>query len=163
MTRGESLASTVPTPEAVVRRMLEVADVKPGERVYDLGSGDGRIPIIAAREFGALGFGVELNERLVWEVREKVKAFGLENRAELIHGDIFQVDLREADVVTMYLTTKGNEKVRPKLEEELRAGARVVTHTFPIAKWGFGKETMFRQGNTDRFIYLYIWPGKEYE
>jgi len=142
---------------SVVRKMLEYAEVKPGETVYDLGCGDGRIVIMAAQEFGARGVGVDLNPRLVKETRAKVEALGLGGRVRIINGDLFDVDVSPADVVTMYLTTGANEKVRPKLERELRPGARVVTHDFSIEKWGPVRNLKFRENYRSHTIYLYRW------
>jgi cyclopropane fatty-acyl-phospholipid synthase-like methyltransferase len=158
MSRNRSLAPYVSSPEAVVRKMLDMAHVKPGEKVYDLGSGDGRIPIIAAEEFGAHGVGVDLNERFIKEARGKVKEKNLQDKVEFINSDIFDVDLSDADVITMYLTTSANEKVRPKLEEELKKGARVVTHDFSMRKWNFGESVRFKEGYRSHTIYIYEWP-----
>ncbi len=129
------LVPFVATPESVARYMLKLAEVKPGEIVYDLGSGDGRILIIAALEFGAKAVGIEIRKDLVEKSRRKVKELGLENRVKIIHGDFFEVDISEADVVTLYLLTSVNEKLRPKLEKELKPGARVVSHDFEIPGW----------------------------
>ncbi|RLI07939.1 hypothetical protein DRO42_07255 [Candidatus Bathyarchaeota archaeon] len=152
-----SIAPYVASPMSVVRKMLEYADLRPGETLYDLGSGDGRIVIMAAQEFGARGVGVDLNPRLVKEARAKVEALGLSDRVRIIHGNLFDVDLSSADVVTMYLTTGANNKVRPKLERELRSGARVVTHDFSIPKWSYAKNLKFRENYRTHTIYLYRW------
>ena len=114
-----SLAPFVSSPLSVVKKMLEIAELKPGETLFDLGCGDGRIPIMAAQEFGAFGMGVDLNRRLVERARAEVKRLDLYERVEIIEGDIFDQDLSDTDVVTMYLTTTANDKVRPKLEAEL--------------------------------------------
>ncbi|MCS7366210.1 MAG: class I SAM-dependent methyltransferase, partial [archaeon GB-1867-035] len=89
----------VSTPEPVVRRMLKLADVKPGEVVYDLGAGDGRILIIAALEFGAKAVGVEIRPQLIYEIEKKIKMYNLEDRVKVIHGNFFDVDISEADIV----------------------------------------------------------------
>lgn len=115
------MAPYVASPMSVVRKMLESAELKPGETLYDLGSGDGRIAIMAAQEFGANGVGVDLNVNLVREARAKAEELHLGERVKIIHGNLLEVDLRQADVVTMYLTTGANDKVRPKLEQELKA------------------------------------------
>ena len=151
----ESIAPFVASPLTVVRKMLEYAELKPGETLYDLGSGDGRIVIMAAQEFGAKGVGIELNKRLLGEARTKGDALRLGERAQFIQGNIFDVDLSPADVVTMYLTTGANEKVRPKLERELRPGARVVTHDFSIPGWDNALNLKFREGYRSHTIYLY--------
>ena len=114
--------------------MLEYAELKPGELVYDLGCGDGRIVIMAAQKFGARGVGIDFNPVLVKEARAKVEFLGLSENVSIIHSDIFNVDLSPADIITMYLTTGANEKVRPKLERELKPGTRIVTHNYTIPK-----------------------------
>jgi len=154
---GRSVAPYVASPLSVVRKMLECADVKPGETVYDLGCGDGRIVITAANEFGAKGVGVDLNARLVKEARGKIEDLGIDNRVKVIQGDLFEIDLSPADIVTMYLTTGANEKVRPKLERELRPGARVVTHDFSIPKWNCVENLRFKDNYRTHTIYLYVW------
>ena len=145
---------------SVVRKMLEYADLKPEETVYDLGCGDGRVVIMAAQEFGARGVGVDLNPRLVKEARAKVQTLGLGNMVRIIRGNLFDVDVSPADVVTMYLTTGANEKVRPKLEQELRPRARVVTHDFSIPGWKHAENLKFRENYRTHTIYLYRWHPK---
>ncbi len=125
----------VSTPEHVARRMLELAKVGPNDVVYDLGAGDGRIVIMAAKEFGARAVGVEIRKDLYEQILKKVKVDGLEGRVKVINGDFFQVDISEASVVTLYLLTSVNEKLKPKLERELKAGARVVSHDFEVPGW----------------------------
>lgn len=155
---SQSLAPYVASPINVAKKMLEIADLKPGETVFDLGCGDGRILIIAAQEFGAKGVGVELNPNLVKESRAKVAELKLSDSVQIIQGDLMKVDLSQADVVTMYLTTGANEKVRPKLETELKSGARVVTHDFTIPKWDIIQEIKFRDDYRTHTIYLYNKP-----
>lgn len=156
-----SLAPYVATPVNVVREMLRIADVKPGEAVYDLGCGDGRIAITAALEFGARGVGVDINQNLVREARKRVEELHLSDRVKIIHGNLLEIDLSQADVVTMYLTTSANEKVRPKLEQELKPGARVVTHDFLIPKWEVTNSMKVQGEYRTHLIYLYIWQPKE--
>jgi len=156
-TDRKSIAPYVSSPMNVVRKMLEVAEVRPGELVYDLGCGDGRIPIMAAQEFGAMGVGVDVNKRLVEEARRAVKRLNLEDRVQILNRDIFEVDLHGVDVITLYLTTSANEKVRPKLEDELRTGARVVSHDFSISHWTCGETLKFREDYRSHTLYLYKW------
>ena len=151
------MAPYVASPVGVVEKMLEYAELKPGELVYDLGCGDGRIVIMAAQKFGARGVGIDLNSRLVKEARAKVENLGLGESVSIIHGDVFNVDLSPADIITMYLTTGANEKVRPKLERELRPGTRIVTHDFSIPKWKIIKDLKFRENYRTHTIYLYSW------
>lgn len=160
-TNSVSLAPYVATPVNVVREMLRIADVRPGEAVYDLGCGDGRIPITAALEFGARGVGVDINQNLVREARKRVEELHLGDRVKIIHGNLLDIDLSQADVVTMYLTTSANEKVRPKLEQELRPGTRVVTHDFLIPKWEAASSVKVQGEYRTHVIYLYIWQPRE--
>ncbi len=131
----KKLAPYVPSPETVVERMLKLAEVKPGDIVYDLGSGDGRIVIIAAQKFGAQAVGVEMNKELHEEALERIKQLKLEDRVKVIHGDLMKVDVSQATVVTLYLLTSTNEKLKPRLEKHLQKGARVVSHDFEVPGW----------------------------
>ncbi len=146
-----SLAPHVPTSEDVVRKMLQFAELKIGEHLYDLGSGDGRIIIMAAKEFGGKATGVELRDDLVQHTRKRIEELGL-THVEVVHGDLMQAEISNADVVTLYLTTSANEKIAPKLMKELRPGSRVVSFCFRIPSWDPSK-TM-RLGT--RTLYLYI-------
>ncbi|NPA84922.1 MAG: methyltransferase domain-containing protein [Crenarchaeota archaeon] len=126
----------VPTPRHVAREMLKLAEVGPGDVVYDLGSGDGRIPIMAVEEFGASrGVGVEIRSDLCQIAWEEVKKRGLEDKVEIVNADALDVPLGEATVVTMFLLPDLMELLRPKLERELRPGARVVSHEYVMAGW----------------------------
>lgn len=120
----------VPTPQPVVEAMLELARVTPADVVYDLGSGDGRIVITAARKYGARGVGVEMDPVLVKKARENAAAAGVSGRVRFVTADLFDTDLRRATVVTLYLLQSINERLRPKLVRELKPGARVVSHVF---------------------------------
>ena len=131
-----SVAPFVPTPINVVRRMLNLAAVGPDDVVYDLGCGDGRILFMAIAEFEAeRAVGYDINPSMVEPLRKRIENSGLEDRIEVVNANFFNVDLSPASVVTMYLTTSGNTKLRPKLEEELEDGARVVSHDFPVHNW----------------------------
>ncbi len=131
-----SVAPYVPTPINVARRMLMLAGVGVDDVVYDLGCGDGRILFMAIEEFEAeRAVGYDINPSIVEPLREKIENSGLEDRIEAVNANFFDVDLSPASVVTMYLTTSGNSKLRPKLEEELGDGARVVSHDFPVHTW----------------------------
>lgn len=132
----ESVAPYVPTPLNVVRQMLIIAEVGPYDVLYDLGCGDGRILFTAVEEFGiprAVGF--ELNPRMVESTRLKIEDKGLDGRIKVVEGNFFEEDLSEASVITLYLTTSGNAKLRPKFHDELRKGTRIVSHDFPIVDW----------------------------
>jgi predicted RNA methylase len=145
----------------VVRKMLELAELKPGEVLFDLGCGDGRIVLVAGKDFGSRAVGVDLNAMLINQARNEAEKLGLGKVVRFIDGDMFDVDLSSADVVTMYLLTSANEKVRPKLESELRIGARVVTHDFPIINWRCRSRLNFEGESGKHVLYLYVWRGDE--
>jgi SAM-dependent methyltransferase len=125
----------VPTPDEVVEAMLRLADVGANDVVYDLGSGDGRIPITAARRFGARGVGIELDPELVAQATRSAQQAGVADRVRFVEGDIFESDISPATVVTLYLLTSINERLRPKLQKELRPGTRIVSHQFRMGDW----------------------------
>jgi len=153
------IAPFVATPLPVVKQMLTLAQIKPGEIIYDLGCGDGRVVIMAAQEFGARGVGVEMREDLAKQALSKVSELGLDGRVKILQGDMFKVDLAQADVVTLYLTTSANDKVKPKLESELKTGARIVSHDYEILGWRPIKIDNFcenpRLGYPSHTIYVY--------
>lgn len=144
----------VPTPEAVVEGMLDMAGVKPGERLVDLGSGDGRIAIAAAKR-GARAMGVEINPRLVSRARMNAEMAGQKDNARFVRDDLFAVSLREADVVTLYLLPQINEKLRPKLLTEMKPGARVVSHAFDMGDWPPDDHQRIAEKN----VYLWTIPA----
>jgi SAM-dependent methyltransferase len=126
-------APWVPTSREVVRRMLSMAEVRQDELVYDLGCGDGRVLVAAARGFGARAVGIELDfSRFLWSL-VVIAALGLWRRVRVIHGDLFHQDLREADVVVAYLLQATNDRLQAKLLRELRTGARVISNTFTFS------------------------------
>jgi tRNA A58 N-methylase Trm61 len=130
-----SCAPFVQTPVEVAKKMIQLADLKPGQVLFDLGAGDGRLVIMAAQQTSASAVGVEMRDDLIERARSEIKRLNLEARARMIHGDLFNVNLKDADVVTLYLTTSGNERLRPKLETELRNGAKVISHDFKVGNW----------------------------
>ena len=132
---SNSLAPYVVSPQTIVDRMLDMADLKPNETLYDLGSGDGRILITAVQRYRAKAVGVEISDSLVRSTNDRIKRLGLQNDARVIHADMLQVDLSPADVVTMYLATDSNEIIRPNLEKYLKPGARVVSHDYAVPGW----------------------------
>ena len=133
--KPEKLAPYYPTPEMVVEKMLRFGDVKPGEKVYDLGSGDGRIVIMAAKKFKANAVGVEFDDSL-WKVSsDRIAKLGLTATARIIHGDLLLQDYSDADVLTVYLLPMSNDKVAPMLEKQLKKGARIVAHDFEFSAW----------------------------
>ena len=129
------IAPYVPSPPQVVQRMLNIAELKAGEVFFDLGAGDGRTVIMATKEFGARAVGVELREDLAKRALSTVYEQSLQDRITIVNGDMFNVDLTSADVVFLYLTTSANEKIRPKLETELKKGVRIVSHDYEIVGW----------------------------
>jgi len=152
---AENLAPYIPTPENLVQKMLEAGHVKPGDVVYDLGSGDGRIVIMAAQKFGARAVGVEIQPDLVRKAQERIRALGLEDRVTMIEGSALHVDLSQANVVTMCLLTSSNERLKPNLERYLKAGARVVSNEFPVRGWKAVEVLMIKGGSTEHRIYVY--------
>lgn len=125
----------LPTPMEAVRRMLEMADVQQGDAVYDLGSGDGRVIVTAAGEFGARAVGVEADPlRLLWSLL-RIRVAGLEEKVSAVWGNLFSMDIGEATVVTVYQNPRTNKRLRGKLESELRPGTRVVSYMFTFEEW----------------------------
>ena len=124
-----------PTAMPVVRTMLELANVGPQDVVYDLGSGDGRIPITAAKEFGARGVGIEIDPQLVARAEANAREAGVADKVEFRLGDMYAVDVRPATVVTLFLHPEPNLKLRPKLRADLRPGARVVSYMWDMGDW----------------------------
>ena len=131
----EKGAPYVPTPEHIALRMLQLADVSGEDVVYDLGSGDGRIVILAAQEFGARGVGVEIDSQLVQKARRNAERAGVSHLVEFRRGNLFDVSLEDATVVSLYLWPDMNNRLRPKLRRELDPGDRVVSHSFDIDGW----------------------------
>jgi protein-L-isoaspartate O-methyltransferase len=132
---GEKLAPYYPTPETIVERMLELGELKAGEKMFDLGSGDGRIVIMAARKYHADATGVELDNDLVIQSSAKIKQLGLQQTARIIYGDILKQNYSSANLLTIYLLPESNIKVRPILEAQLKKGTRVVAHDFEVGGW----------------------------
>jgi SAM-dependent methyltransferase len=125
----------VPTPNEVVDKMFELAGVGARDVVYDLGCGDGRIVISAAQRFGARGVGIDIDPQRIAEATANIKNAGVGDKVHLIEGDLFEADISEATVVTLYLLTRLNVKLRPKLLKELKPGTRVVSHAFDMGDW----------------------------
>jgi ubiquinone/menaquinone biosynthesis C-methylase UbiE len=151
----EDLAPYIPTPMAVVERMLEVAHIHSSDVVYDLGSGDGRIVIAAAQKFGAKGVGVEINPDLCKRAELEIHQKGLDGRVTMIHGSALQVDLSPATVVTMFLLTSSNDRLKPNLERFLKPGTRVVSNQFPIRGWKARDVIRISASGMPHTLYLY--------
>jgi len=156
----QKLAPYVSSPQPIVVKMLEIAGLKSGETLFDLGCGDGRIVATAAKEFGAKAVGVELSPALARRAREAVESLGLQQQVKIIEGDMMAVDLSGADVVALYLLTEANEQLRPKLERELKPGARVVSLEFRIKGWKPARVEKVEAHRHPYTIYLYQWPQK---
>jgi predicted RNA methylase len=139
--------------------MLALAELKAGEVFFDLGAGDGRTVIMAAKDFGARAVGVELREDLVKKALGTIYEQNLQDRITIVNGDMFNVDLTSADVIFLYLTTSANEKIKPKLETELKRGVRIVSHDYEVVGWKPAKVVNFCENQTLGFpshtIYLY--------
>jgi precorrin-6B methylase 2 len=153
---SKKIVPFVPTPQEVVDKMIEVAGVKKGDTVYDLGSGDGRIVITAAKK-GAKAVGFEIDGDLVKESRQNIQKAGMQDLAEIRQQDILTVDLSAASVVTMYLLPDVNLKLRPNILSQLKPGSRVVSHAFDMGDW---KPNRTERIN-GRTVYLWIVPTKK--
>jgi tRNA G37 N-methylase Trm5 len=153
--RGDSLAPFVPTPYDVVERMLALAQVTKNDVVYDLGSGDGRL-VIAAAKRGARGVGIDIDPQRIEESRAAAKAAGVEHLVEFRLQDALEADVSGATVVTLYLLSSSNRKLRPRLTEQLKPGSRIVSHQFGMGDWEPEKVDTFTDGNgTSRTLYLW--------
>ena len=155
----------ITTPEEVVERMLELAGTRDDDTVVDLGSGDGRIVIIAARKFGARGLGIELDERLVEKSRDNARAAGVANRVSFVQGNVLTADISKASVVTVYLLPNLIGQLQQRFTGELRPGTRIVSHAFGMAGWAPDKTRLIRlskahpgQGDESR-LFLWVVPA----
>jgi SAM-dependent methyltransferase len=153
----QSLAPYVPSPPEVVDRMLALAAVTKEDIVYDLGCGDGRIPIAAAKTYGARGVGLDIDPRRIDESRANAKAAGVDHLVEFRVEDALKADVSPATVVTLYLLSSSNERLRPILTRQLRPGSRIVSHAFSMGPtWPADKVDQFTTSHGDE-ITLYLW------
>ena len=151
-----TLAPYVPTPQDVVERMLGLAGVGKNDVVVDLGSGDGRLVVTAAKQFGARGIGVDIDPARIAEGRANAKQAGVESLVEFRQQDALQADISQATVVTLYLLSSSNVKLRPRLLSQLKPGARVISHQFGMGDWTPDKVETFTDSNgTSRTLYLW--------
>jgi SAM-dependent methyltransferase len=158
--QDRSLAPFVPTPDEVVDRMLRLANVGPQDVVYDLGCGDGRIVIAAARTFGARGVGIDLDANLINQAEAAARAAGVESRVKFLVQDAMTVDVSDATVVTLYLLSASNVKLRPILTRQLRRGSRIVSHSFAMGTWEpDAVDTVVTAAGTSRTLYLWNVDG----
>jgi tRNA G37 N-methylase Trm5 len=155
------LAPYVPTPQEVVDRMLVLANVQKEDFVVDLGCGDGRIPVTAARKYGAHGLGVDIDPVRIAEATANAKAAGVEHLVTFKLQDAMTTDVRNATLVTTYLLSAANVKLRPMLTKEMKPGTRIVTHNFSMGEWAPEKSETFKDGEGRlRTIFLYRLDGK---
>lgn len=154
------LAPYVPTPQDVVDRMLTLAGVTKGDVVYDLGCGDGRIPITAARKYGARGVGVDIDPQRIADANANAKAAGVEHLVTFRLQDAMKADVSEASVVTLYLLSASNLRLRPILTKQLKPGARIVAHSFGMGDWTPEKADSFTDAEgRNRMLFLYRADG----
>jgi cyclopropane fatty-acyl-phospholipid synthase-like methyltransferase len=156
-TPPQNLAPFIPTPEEVVDRMLSFAKVTRDDTVYDLGCGDGRIPIAAAKKYGAKGVGFDIDPSLVELAKSNAKAAGVETLVDFRVQNVLTADVSAATVVTLYLLSSSNERLRPMLQQQLRPGARIVSHAFSMGRaWPADATDQFVSARGDE-ITLYMW------
>jgi hypothetical protein len=149
----------VPTPEAIVTKMLEVARVGPNDLLYDLGSGDGRIVVTAASRYGARGVGYDLNPKRIAESNENARAAGVTERVRFEQKDLFEADLTGATVVTLYLLPDINLKLRPKLLKDLAPGTRVVSHNYGMGDWEPISVDEMEVNGVKHYVYYWVVPS----
>src|SRR6476660_7167958 len=152
---SEDLAPYLPSPQLVVERMLDAAQIKPGETVYDLGSGDGRIVITAAQKFKANAVGIEISDLLCKSTLKKITSLGLTSQVKIVNANALKVDLSPADVVTLYLLTSSNARLKPNLEKYLKPTARVVCLNFGMPGWKAARTETVRADRQTHTIYVY--------
>jgi precorrin-6B methylase 2 len=154
----------VPTSPEAVEAMLKLAGVQKSDTVYDLGCGDGRIVVSAAKNFGAHAVGIDIDPARLEEARANVKRAGVENLVKIVDGDLFTADIHDATVVTLFLLTSVNQKLRPKLLQDLKPGTRIVSNTFDMGDWKPEKELgVENASDSDYFsrkLYLWVVPAK---
>jgi SAM-dependent methyltransferase len=152
-----NLAPYMATPQEVVDRMLEMADVAKGDVVYDLGSGDGRLVITAAKRYGARGVGIDIDPALISQSKTNARKEGVDTLVEFRQQDALTVDVSPASVVTLYLLSGANLKLRPTLQKQLKPGSRIVSHQFGMGDWVPTRtETIIDQRGTSRLLYLWV-------
>lgn len=149
----------VPTPDNVVERMLDLTDVESSDYVIDLGSGDGRI-VIAAAKRGANGHGIDLDPERIAEARENASSEGVDDQIMFMEGDIFETDFSEASVITMYLLPSVNKKLRPELINKLQPGTQVVSHSFDMGSWKADKKVVVKNEGRSHDIYYWVIPAQ---
>lgn len=150
----------VPTPDIVVAKMLELAKVNKNDVLYDLGSGDGRIVITAAQKHGARGVGYDIDPQRIKEANANAQTAGVTDRVRFVQGDLFQANLSEASVVTLYLLPDINLKLRPKLLAELKPGTRIVSHNYGLGDWDPIRTETVDTGSGEHLVFYWVVPPK---
>lgn len=153
----DTIAPYYPTPNTIVDKMLQLGELKAGEKMFDLGSGDGRLVIAAARKYKADATGVELDASLFKQSMDRIKSLGLSSTARIIHGDLLKQDYSSADLLTVYLLPVGNGLVTPILEKQLKKGARIVAHDFEFSAWKAEKTLDIDDDGEGRSHRLYLY------
>jgi len=153
----------VPTTDEAVQAMLKLAGVKKSDTVYDLGCGDGRIVIAAAKTYGAHGVGIDIDPQRIREAKENAKKAGVESLVRFEENDLFKADFRPATVVTLFLLPEGNLKLKPKLLQDLKLGTRIVSNTFDMGDWKPDKEFTVDGDSDDTYLsrHLFLWTVPE--
>jgi precorrin-6B methylase 2 len=159
-TDPDTLAPSFPTPQTVVDQMLLMAKIKPGEMVMDLGCGDGRIVIAAAQHYQARAIGIEIRRDIYERTAAHVAAMGLSDQVKIVQGNALRADLTQADVVTLYLLTSSNERLKPILEKQLKPSARVVSHDFEIRGWKAAEVQKLMVAGRSHSVYLYTMSSR---
>jgi hypothetical protein len=149
----------VPTPEPVVAQMLKMAQIRPGDVVYDLGSGDGRIVITAARQYGTRGVGFDIDPARIREAKANAEKAGVSDKVRFVQEDIFKADIRPATVVTLYLLPDINLRLRPKLLQDLRPGTRVVSHNYDMGDWTPLETARLTVSGSEHTVYFWVVPA----
>jgi SAM-dependent methyltransferase len=148
----------VPTKEPIVDRMLRMAKVKPGDVLYDLGCGDGRIVIAAAKRFGIRGVGIDIDPQRIAEAEENARNAGVADRVKFIQGDLFEAKIEDASVVTLYLLPEVNLRLRPKLLSDLKPGTRIVSHNYDMGDWKPEQTAKLTVDGTEHTVYAWTVP-----
>jgi SAM-dependent methyltransferase len=151
----DTLGPDIPTPMAVIEKMLDAAQLKPSETLYDLGCGEGRVVIMAAQKFKAHAVGIELSRDIYDQTSAHIKSMGLDNLITIVHGNALHYDLGPADVVTLYFLTSSNDRLKPVLEKYLKPSARVVSHDYEIRGWKPSVKESVPVDGRNHMIYVY--------
>jgi precorrin-6B methylase 2 len=154
-TNPDTLGPDMPTPTAVIERMLDAAHLKPSETLYDLGCGEGRVLVMAAQKYQAHAVGIELSRDIYEKTSARIKAMGLDSLVTVVHGNALHYDLSPADVVTLYFLTSSNDRLKPVLEKYLKPTARVVSHDYEIRGWKPSLKESVPVDGRNHVIYVY--------